>query len=117
MVQRAGTCSRAASAYPATSDNSTSNPSTLTTTSCSKEDEDVLKAEYLKNPKPDKAARLEIVSKVALGEKEVQVRRHNLLHVTRARQTNLHLFSRSGFRVSSETCTLRCVFFDDSGRA
>lgn len=48
-------------------------PSALTTTSCSKEDEDVLKSEYLKNPKPDKAARLEIVRKVALGEKEVQV--------------------------------------------
>lgn len=39
----------------------------------SKEDEEVLKAEYAKNPKPDKAARIEIVSKVALGEKEVQV--------------------------------------------
>jgi hypothetical protein len=39
----------------------------------SKEDEDVLKAEYLKNPKPDKAARLVIIAKVALGEKEVQV--------------------------------------------
>lgn len=39
----------------------------------SKEDEEVLKAEYAKNPKPDKAARIEIVTKVALGEKEVQV--------------------------------------------
>jgi hypothetical protein len=39
----------------------------------SKEDEDILKAEYLKNPKPDKAARLDIITKVALGEKEVQV--------------------------------------------
>lgn len=39
----------------------------------SKEDEEVLKAEYLRNPKPDKAARMEIVTKVALGEKEVQV--------------------------------------------
>ena len=39
----------------------------------SKEDEDILKAEYLRNPKPDKAARMEIVAKVALGEKEVQV--------------------------------------------
>ncbi|KAF2203218.1 hypothetical protein GQ43DRAFT_438989 [Delitschia confertaspora ATCC 74209] len=39
----------------------------------SKEDEEILKAEYLRNPKPDKAARMEIVSKVALGEKEVQV--------------------------------------------
>ena len=49
-------------------------PSPLTTTSYSKEDEDILKSEYLKNPKPSKAARLEIVKKVALGEKEVQVR-------------------------------------------
>ncbi|KAL5119662.1 Homeobox protein yox1 [Pleosporales sp. CAS-2024a] len=39
----------------------------------SKEDEDILKAEYLKNPKPDKAARLEIIARVALGEKEVQI--------------------------------------------
>lgn len=46
----------------------------LTTATCSKEDEDVLKAEYLQNAKPDKAARLAIVRKVALGEKEVQVR-------------------------------------------
>ncbi|KAA8621620.1 Homeodomain-containing transcription factor [Pyrenophora tritici-repentis] len=38
----------------------------------SKEDEDILKSYYLKNPKPDKTARLEIVTKVALGEKEVQ---------------------------------------------
>jgi hypothetical protein len=48
----------------------------LTTTSCSKEDEDVLKAEYLINPKPDRTARLEIVNKVALGEKEVIPPRH-----------------------------------------
>lgn len=47
---------------------------TLTTRPCSKEDEEILKAEYQKNPKPDKAARMEIVTKVALGEKEVQVR-------------------------------------------
>ncbi|KAF2686977.1 hypothetical protein K458DRAFT_297205 [Lentithecium fluviatile CBS 122367] len=39
----------------------------------SKEDEEILKAEYERNPKPDKAARMAIVSKVALGEKEVQV--------------------------------------------
>ncbi|KAF2262862.1 hypothetical protein CC78DRAFT_534505 [Lojkania enalia] len=39
----------------------------------SKEDEEILKAEYQKNPKPDKAARIEIVSKVALSEKEVQI--------------------------------------------
>jgi hypothetical protein len=45
-----------------------------------------LKAEYLINSKPDKAARLEIVSKVALGEKEVQVCwPSNTFHVTRER--------------------------------
>ncbi|KAF2865164.1 hypothetical protein BDV95DRAFT_624054 [Massariosphaeria phaeospora] len=39
----------------------------------SKEDEEILKAAYLVNPKPDKAARIEIVSRVALGEKECQI--------------------------------------------
>ena len=51
----------------------------------SKEDEEILKAEYLRNAKPDKAARLEIVRKVALGEKEVQVNPPIALHVTMAR--------------------------------
>lgn len=46
---------------------------TLTIPAHSKEDEDILKAEYQRNPKPDKAMRIEIASKVALGEKEVQV--------------------------------------------
>jgi hypothetical protein len=54
----------------------------LTTSLCSKEDEDVLKAEYQKNPKPDKASRIEIVSKVTLGEKEVQVCPVVFFHVT-----------------------------------
>lgn len=45
----------------------------LTIMACSKEDEDILKAEYERNQKPDKASRMEIASKVALGEKEVQV--------------------------------------------
>ena len=57
----------------------------LTTLSYSKEDEEILKAEYLKNPKPDKAARMDIVGKVALGEKEVQVRFASGLHVTSVR--------------------------------
>ena len=39
-----------------------------------------MKAEYRKNSKPDKATRLDIVSRVALGEKEVQVRAY--FHVT-----------------------------------
>ena len=42
-------------------------------TFCSPEDQAVLEAEYDNNPKPDKVARLEIVKRVALGEKEVQV--------------------------------------------
>lgn len=39
----------------------------------SPEDHAILEAEYEKNSKPDKAARLDIVKRVALGEKEVQV--------------------------------------------
>lgn len=39
----------------------------------SPEDQAILEAEYRKNPKPDKAARMGIVQRVALGEKEVQV--------------------------------------------
>ena len=47
--------------------------------SCSPEDQAILEGEYQRNPKPDKAARASIVSRVALGEKEVQVRLHTLL--------------------------------------
>lgn len=39
----------------------------------SPEDQQTLEAEYARNPKPDKAARMLIVNRVALGEKEVQV--------------------------------------------
>ena len=39
----------------------------------SPEDHAILEAEYAKNSKPDKAARMAIVDCVALGEKEVQV--------------------------------------------
>ena len=39
----------------------------------SPEDSAILETEYEKNPKPDKAARAEIVKRVALGDKEVQV--------------------------------------------
>ncbi|KAH8699252.1 hypothetical protein BGW36DRAFT_426923 [Talaromyces proteolyticus] len=39
----------------------------------SPEDHAILEAEYKTNPKPDKVARASIVSRVALGEKEVQV--------------------------------------------
>ena len=39
----------------------------------SPEDPAIIEAEYEKNSKPDKATRIEIVNRVALGEKEVQV--------------------------------------------
>ena len=39
----------------------------------SPEDQAILEAEYKRNPKPDKAARMEIVKRVGLGEREVQV--------------------------------------------
>jgi hypothetical protein len=39
----------------------------------SPEDCAVLETEYQKNPKPDKATRASIVSRVSLGDKEVQV--------------------------------------------
>ena len=39
----------------------------------SPEDQAILEAEYERNCKPDKPARMEVVKRVALGEKEVQV--------------------------------------------
>ena len=39
----------------------------------SPEDQAILEAEYERNSKPDKAARIDIVNRVSLGEKEVQV--------------------------------------------
>lgn len=39
----------------------------------SAKDKAILEGAYLANPKPDKTARLDIVSQVSLNEKEVQV--------------------------------------------
>lgn len=39
----------------------------------SPEDHAILETEYQRNPKPDKTARADIVNRVSLGEKEVQV--------------------------------------------
>lgn len=41
----------------------------------SPQDQAILEAEYERNPKPDKSARMGIVNRVTLGEKEVQVSR------------------------------------------
>ncbi|KAJ4370294.1 Homeobox protein yox1 [Didymella sp. IMI 355093] len=65
------------------------------------EDEDVLKAEYLINPKPDKAARQEIVSKVALGEKEVQIWFQNKRQNDRRRSRPLEPSSSASLMSSS----------------
>ncbi|KAH7132233.1 hypothetical protein B0J11DRAFT_481399 [Dendryphion nanum] len=74
---------------------------TALTTSHSKEDEEILKAEYLKNTKPDKAARIEIVSKVALGEKEVQIWFQNKRQNDRRRSRPLEPSSTASFMSSS----------------
>ncbi|KZM22048.1 Homeobox protein yox1 [Ascochyta rabiei] len=67
----------------------------------SKEDEDILKAEYLINSKPDKAARLEIVRKVALGEKEVQIWFQNKRQNDRRRSRPLEPSSSASLMSSS----------------
>ncbi|KAH7380392.1 hypothetical protein DE146DRAFT_295078 [Phaeosphaeria sp. MPI-PUGE-AT-0046c] len=67
----------------------------------SKEDEDILKAEYLKNPKPDKAARLDIIAKVALGEKEVQIWFQNRRQNDRRRSRPLEPSSSASLMYSS----------------
>ncbi|KAF1918356.1 hypothetical protein BDU57DRAFT_196227 [Ampelomyces quisqualis] len=67
----------------------------------SKEDEDILKAEYQKNSKPDKAARLEIIAKVALGEKEVQIWFQNRRQNDRRRSRPLEPSSSASLMSSS----------------
>ncbi|OJD33227.1 homeobox transcription [Diplodia corticola] len=55
----------------------------------SPEDQKILEAEYQKDSKPDKAARLEIVKRVALGEKEVQIWFQNRRQNTRRKSKPL----------------------------
>lgn len=55
----------------------------------SPEDQKILEAEYQRNNKPDKAARLEIVKRVALGEKEVQIWFQNRRQNTRRKSKPL----------------------------
>ncbi|KAH9866099.1 hypothetical protein J1614_008663 [Plenodomus biglobosus] len=104
MVRRAGTCSRAGDGFGLPRDKRHLNiPSSLTTATRSKEDEDILKAEYLRNPKPDKTARLEIVRKVALGEKEVQIWFQNKRQNDRRRSRPLEPSSTASLMSSSST--------------
>lgn len=46
----------------------------------SPDDQAILEAAYSHDPKPDKNARLELVKRVALGEKEVQVCPYQFVH-------------------------------------
>ncbi|KAI3137497.1 transcriptional regulator family: Homeodomain [Penicillium roqueforti] len=70
----------------------------------SPEDHAILESEYQQNPKPDKAARTSIVSRVSLGEKEVQIwfqnRRQNDRRKSKPLQPHELLAPRSG-RVDS----------------
>lgn len=55
----------------------------------SPEDHNILEHEYMRNPKPDKAARVEIVKKVKLSEKEVQIWFQNKRQSTRRKSRPL----------------------------
>ncbi|GAD94608.1 homeobox transcription factor, putative [Paecilomyces variotii No. 5] len=72
----------------------------------SPEDHAILEAEYRQNPKPDKAARASIVSRVALGEKEVQIwfqnRRQNDRRKSKPLQPHELLAPRSTSQDSSQ---------------
>jgi hypothetical protein len=58
----------------------------------SPEDQATLEAEYRQNPKPDKAARMEILKKVSLGGKEVQVRNHSVHEVSGQQDVQTRFF-------------------------
>ncbi|KAK4997091.1 Homeobox protein yox1 [Elasticomyces elasticus] len=66
----------------------------------SPEDQAILEAEYLRNPKPDKQARIDIVSRVALGEKEVQIWFQNRRQNSRRKSRPLLPHEIDDFRMS-----------------
>ena len=55
----------------------------------SPEDQAILEAAFERNPKPDKATRMALVDRVALGEKEVQVH-VPLLNITNSKSEIRH---------------------------
>ncbi|KAJ5988848.1 Homeodomain [Penicillium waksmanii] len=71
----------------------------------SPEDHAILETEYQRNPKPDKVARTEIVNRVSLGEKEVQIwfqnRRQNDRRKSKPLQPHELLAPRSSMSDSS----------------
>ncbi|KAL8792928.1 MAG: hypothetical protein Q9195_004425 [Heterodermia aff. obscurata] len=80
----------------------------------SPQDHAILEAEYEKNSKPDKAARLVIVNRVALGEKEVQIWFQNRRQIAR-RKSRPFYSQESGlsdmFSSQESTATTACSSF------
>ncbi|SMR44341.1 unnamed protein product [Zymoseptoria tritici ST99CH_3D1] len=79
----------------------------------SPEDQELLEAAYNRDPKPDKAARLELVKRVALGEKEVQIWFQNRRQSSRRKSRPLlpheiaqYQMSRAGFEQNAATSSL-----------
>ncbi|OKL61192.1 hypothetical protein UA08_03158 [Talaromyces atroroseus] len=69
----------------------------------SPEDHAILEAEYKKNPKPDKVARVSIVNQVSLGEKEVQIWFQNRRQNDRRKSKPLEPHELVGPRASNGT--------------
>lgn len=69
----------------------------------SAKDKSILEAAYHANPKPDKAARLEIVNRVSLNEKEVQVSTATLYKAISLRGPIAKTLPRSGSRTEGRT--------------
>lgn len=85
----------------------------------SKEDEDILKAEYQRNPKPDRATRMDIVRRVALGEKEVQIwfqnkRQNDRRRSQPAQSYDIHSPSNSGIDSQASTTPMSSSAMSDA---
>lgn len=81
--------------------------------SCSTQDKAILEAAYNANPKPDKAARLDIVKRVSLNEKEVQVSLGSsyALSLSGREELTRSCLSRSGFRTVARMTAENRVHF------
>ncbi|GFF83206.1 homeobox protein YOX1 [Aspergillus udagawae] len=82
----------------------------------SPEDHAILEAEYQRNPKPDKTARASIVSRVSLGEKEVQIWFQNRRQNDRRKSKPLQPYELLAPR-SDASSPLRQTTSDDSPSA
>ncbi|KAL4897190.1 hypothetical protein BDV59DRAFT_85797 [Aspergillus ambiguus] len=80
----------------------------------SPEDHAILEAEYQRNPKPDKTARADIVSRVSLGEKEVQIWFQNRRQNDRRKSKPLQPHELLALRSSTSSEGVRPSVGDDS---